>query len=109
MKNIAKAERPKSAGAMLPPRPLRGSGKVVQTIFRPERREGKSCIPTMNQSFADSRILKISNFRTFRIAVFGDGMGSRAQGHLAALAVHRPSVYHTDRRSVMQVLRRQPG
>src|SRR5271156_1739318 len=68
MKNIAKAERPKSAGAMLPPRPLRGSGKNVQTTFRPERREGNSCIPTLNQTFADSRILKISKFRTFRIA-----------------------------------------
>src|SRR5271155_3862452 len=68
MKNIAKAERPKSAGAMLSPRPLRGSGKVVQTTFRPERREGNSCIPTLNQTFADSRILKIPKFRTFRIA-----------------------------------------
>src|SRR5580658_6481812 len=60
MKNIANADRPKSAGAMLPPRPLRRSGKVAQTACNSDRREGKSCIPTLNQTFADSRILKIS-------------------------------------------------
>src|ERR1700722_15853682 len=68
MKNIANADRPKSAGAMLPPRPLRGSGKVAQTACNSDRREGKSFIPTLNQTFADSRILKISKFPTFRIA-----------------------------------------
>src|ERR1700677_5171291 len=68
MKNIANADRPKSAGAMLPPRPLRRSGKVAQTACNSDRREGKSCIPTLNQTFADSRILKISKFHTFRIA-----------------------------------------
>src|ERR1700721_578333 len=68
MKNIANADRPKSVGAMLPPRPLRGSGKVAQTACNSDRREGKSCIPTLNQTFADSRILKISKFPTFRIA-----------------------------------------
>src|ERR1700731_4439922 len=69
MKNIANADRPKSVGAMLPPRPLRRSGKVAQTACNSDRREGKSCIPTLNQTFADSRILKISKFPTFRIAV----------------------------------------
>src|SRR5271155_5352252 len=69
MKNIANADRPKSVGAMLPPRPLRRSGKVAQTACNSDRREGKSCIPTLNQTFADSRILKISKFHTFRIAV----------------------------------------
>src|SRR5271167_4777690 len=68
MKNIANADRPKSVGAMLPPRPLRRSGKVAQTACNSDRREGKSCIPTLNQTFADSRIPKISKFRTFRIA-----------------------------------------
>src|SRR5277367_5078947 len=68
MKNIANADRPKSSTAMLPPRPLRGSGKVAQTAFSSKRRDGKSCIPTLNQTFADSRILKISKFHTFRIA-----------------------------------------
>src|ERR1700685_1391380 len=68
MKNIANADRPKSAAAMLPPRPLRRSGKVAQTACNSDRREGKSCIPTLNQTFADSRILKISKFPTFRIA-----------------------------------------
>src|ERR1700690_1534093 len=69
MKNIANADRPKSAAAMLPPRPLRRSGKVAQTACNSDRREGKSCIPTLNQTFADSRILKISKFPSFRIAV----------------------------------------
>src|SRR5271167_2188861 len=68
MKNIANADRPKSATAMLPPRPFRGSEKVAQTACNSDRREGKSCIPTLNQTFADSRILKISKFRTCRIA-----------------------------------------
>src|ERR1700722_11839105 len=68
MKNIANADRPKSAGAMLPPRPLRGSGKVAQTACNSDRREGKSFIPTLNQTFADSRILKISKFPTCRSA-----------------------------------------
>src|SRR5271170_2729654 len=82
MNNIANADRPKSAGAMLPPRLLRGSGKVAQTACNSDRREGKSCIPTLNQTFADSRILKISKFRTFRIAV-----GKLANWHpLRALA-----------------------
>src|ERR1700674_1086589 len=73
MKNIANADRPKSVGAMLPPRPLRRSGKVAQTACNSDRREGKSCIRTLNQTFADSRILKISKFRTFRIAASEGG------------------------------------
>src|SRR5271169_2462982 len=68
MKNIANADRPKSVGAMLPPRPFRRSGKVAQTACNSDRREGKRCIPTLNQTFADSRILKIPKFPTFRIA-----------------------------------------
>src|ERR1700677_4392666 len=80
MKNIANADRPKSVGAMLPPRPLRRSGKVAQTACNSDRREGKSCIPTLNQTFADSRILKISKFPTFRIADVSrvDGLVGRA-------------------------------
>ncbi len=62
MKNIAKAERPKSAISMLPPRPFRVSGKVAHTDFNSDRRQGKSCIPTVNQTFADSQILKIPYF-----------------------------------------------
>src|SRR5580704_11361621 len=81
MKNIANADRPKSAGAMLPPRPLRRSGRVAQTACNSDRSEGKSCIPTLNQTFADSRILKISKFPTFRIAV-------RAPGERQAFGVH---------------------
>src|ERR1700690_204805 len=80
MKNIANADRPKSVAAMLPPRPLRRSGKVAQTACNSDRREGKSCIPTLNQTFADSRILKISKFPTFRIAVLrGSFRGSCQQ------------------------------
>ena len=66
MKNIANADRPKSSTAMLPPRPLRKSGKVPQTDVRPERRDGKSRIPTLNQTFADSQIRK-RQFLTFGI------------------------------------------
>src|ERR1700685_3390805 len=80
MKNIANADRPKSAAAMLPPRPFRGSGKVAQTACNSDRREGKSCIPTLNQTFADSRILKISKFPTFRIAAQGRSADAVAGG-----------------------------
>src|ERR1700679_4240586 len=79
MKNIANADRPKSAVAMLPPGPFRGSGKVAQTACNSDRREGKSCIPTLNQTFADSRILKISKFPTFRIAA-DDRLGGKRSG-----------------------------
>ena len=57
-KNIENAVKPKSVIAILPPRPFRKSGKVTQAAFKPHRREGKSCIPTVNQTFADLRILK---------------------------------------------------
>src|ERR1700689_2026825 len=85
MKNIANADRPKSVGAMLPPRPLRRSRKVAQTACNSDRREGKSCIPTLNQTFADSRILKISKFPTFRIA--GGGMQPVGAGRLGGVLV----------------------
>src|SRR5712692_8315285 len=68
MKNIAKADRPKSAMAILPPRPFRRSGKVAQAAFKPARRDGKSFIPSVNHFSRDSRILKISPAATFRIA-----------------------------------------
>src|SRR5277367_2364005 len=87
MKNIANADRPKSVGAMLPPRPFRGSGKVAQTACNSDRREGKSCIPTVNQTFADSRILKISKFRTFRIA---DSAGRPASAGFSTRGGPRP-------------------
>ena len=48
MKNIAKADSPKSAMEILPPRPLRGSGKAAHTALRPERSDGKSSIPRVN-------------------------------------------------------------
>jgi hypothetical protein len=50
-----------------PARPLRKSGKVAQTAFSSKRRDGKRRIPTVNQTFADSRIRK-RKFLTFRIA-----------------------------------------
>src|ERR1700678_1107855 len=77
MKNIANADRPQSVGAMFPPRPFRASGKVAQTACNSDRREGKSCIPTVNQTFADSRIRKISKFRTFRIAARQGALDAR--------------------------------
>ena len=55
MKNIENAARPKSAISILPPRPFRASGKLAHMAFRPDRREGRSCIPTLNQTFANSR------------------------------------------------------
>ena len=59
MKNGAKADSPKSAMAILPPRPFRGSGKAAQTAFKLAKRDGKSFIPTVNHSSGDLGILKI--------------------------------------------------
>jgi hypothetical protein len=94
MKNIANAERPKSAGAMLPPRPLRESGKVAQTARNSDRRDGKSCTPTLNQTFADSRIRKISKLATFRIAgKLGDSyVATKYRFVMGAQFVHRPTM-----------------
>src|ERR1700739_2430047 len=94
MKNIANADRPKSAGAMLPPRPLRRSGKVAQTACNSDRREGKSCIPTLNQTFADSRILKISKFPTFRIAGVKYEFGDRPPTDIRVLADELGGEFH---------------
>ena len=62
MKNMENADRPKSAMAILPPRPFRGSGKAAQMAFKPARRDGKSFIPMVNHFFSDSGILKIRYF-----------------------------------------------
>src|SRR5271166_1169979 len=53
MKNMAKADRPKSATAMLPLRPLRGSGNAAQTAFRPDKSDAKIPIPSANHVSAD--------------------------------------------------------
>src|SRR6266852_947828 len=75
MKNIAKADRPKSAIAILPPRPFRGSGKVAQTAFKSARRDGKSFTHMANHVFNDLGIPKISPTATFRIAaIWPDGL-----------------------------------
>src|SRR5271170_6633824 len=63
MKNIAKADSPKSLTAILPARPLRRSEKVAQTAFRPARRDVKSFIPSLNQTFSDSRRAFFDSFR----------------------------------------------
>src|ERR1700704_1500670 len=79
MKNMAKAERPKSAMAILPVRPCRGSGKAAQVAFSPESRDGNSSIPTVNHLLGDLRIPKMHilqnlfqessvKYTTFRIA-----------------------------------------
>src|SRR5512136_2114764 len=68
MKNIANADRPKSAMAILPLRPCRGSGKAAQTAFKSARRDGKSLIPMVNHFSSDLGILKIRLAATFRIA-----------------------------------------
>jgi len=62
MKNIAKAESPKSAIPMLPPRPFRVSGNVAHTAFKPDRREDKTCFPTLNHFPDDLGIGKILYF-----------------------------------------------
>jgi hypothetical protein len=65
MKNIAKADKPKSAMAILPPRPFRGSGKAVQTAFKSARRDGKSFTHRVNHFSNGLGILKISPCRYF--------------------------------------------
>jgi hypothetical protein len=62
MKNMAKADRPKSATAMLPLRPFRGSGKPVQTERKPANSEGNRIIPMVNHLSGDLGILKICYF-----------------------------------------------
>ena len=62
MKNMAKADSPKSAIAILPPRPLRGSGKAAQTAFKPASRDVKSFIPMVNHFFSGLGIPKIRYF-----------------------------------------------
>src|SRR5208282_4313103 len=48
MKNMANAGRPKSAMAILPLRPLRGSGNAAQTAFSSDRSGAKISIPSVN-------------------------------------------------------------
>ncbi len=48
MKNMAKADSPKSAMPMLPLRPLRGSGNDAQTAFSPQKSDAKTSIPSVN-------------------------------------------------------------
>jgi hypothetical protein len=66
MKNIAKAERPKSATAILPPRPLRESGKAAQTAFKPARRDGNSFIHMVNHFSGNLGIPKLAAATTFK-------------------------------------------
>src|ERR1700710_3028510 len=76
---MAKAERPKSAMAISPVRPCRGSGKAAQVAFSPESRDGNSSIPTVNHFLGDLRIPQMHilqnlfqessvKYTTFRIA-----------------------------------------
>jgi hypothetical protein len=64
MKNIANAERPKPAIAIVPRRPFRRSGNVAQTALRPARSEDKSRAPFLNPNFPDSGIPFFDSFRT---------------------------------------------
>src|SRR5260370_1417460 len=68
MKTIAKADRPKFAMAILPPRPFRGSGKAAQTAFKSARRDGKSFTHMVNHFSNGLGILKLAPAATFRIA-----------------------------------------
>ncbi len=67
MKTMANADNPKSATAILPPRPLRGSGSAAQTAFRPDRSDAKFFIPGVNHVSADLRIRKIHFWPTFKL------------------------------------------
>src|SRR5208337_1851827 len=69
MKNMANAAKPKSAMAILPLRPLRGSGNAAQTAFRPDNSDAKISIPSVNHVSADLGIRKMRP--TFGIAVGG--------------------------------------
>src|SRR3981081_1054839 len=64
----AKAERPKSATAILPPRPLRESGKAAQTAFKPARRDVNSFIHMVNHFSGNLGIPKLAAATTFRTA-----------------------------------------
>src|SRR4030081_2631313 len=79
MKNIAKAERPKSATAILPPRPLRESGKAAQTAFKPARTDGNSFIHMVNHFSGNLGIPKLAAATTFRTA---DAPVGSTEGHL---------------------------
>src|ERR1700693_4860814 len=68
MKNIAKADSPKSAIAILPPRPFRESAKVAQTAFKCAKSDGNSFIHMVNHFPTDLGIPKMSAAATFRIA-----------------------------------------
>src|SRR3979490_2988365 len=68
MKNIANADRPKSAIAILPPRPFRGSGKAAQTAFKSVRSDGKSFIHIVNHFLMIWESPKSAPTATFRIA-----------------------------------------
>jgi hypothetical protein len=85
MKNIANADRPKSAAAMLPPRPLRGSGKVAQTAFKSERRDGKSCIPTLIRLLLIHESGKFQNFVLLELLTVSE-KGRQARGVMLGLA-----------------------
>src|SRR6266567_872398 len=58
VKNIENADKPKSAIAMLPPRPCRVSGNVPHTAFSSSSREGSSSILILNHFLLRLRILK---------------------------------------------------
>jgi hypothetical protein len=85
MKNIANADRPKSAAAMLPPRPLRGSGKVAQTAFKSERRDGKSCIPTLIRLLLIHESGKFQTFVLLELLTVSE-KGRQARGVMLGLA-----------------------
>src|SRR5467141_696687 len=58
VKNIENADKPKSAIAMLPPRPCRVSGNLPHTAFSSSSREGSSSILILNHFLLRLRILK---------------------------------------------------
>ena len=101
MKNIAKADRPKSAMAILPLRPLRGSGNAAQTAFRPERSDAKTSIPSVNHVSADLGIRKMRP--TFRIAGSQTELLTRPQRRSESSLPERPIIEAYDRSTTIRL------
>ena len=59
------------------PRPYSPSGAATQILGVTKRRDGKSCIPTLNQTFAESPFLKIQNFILLELL---EGAGAEKEG-----------------------------
>src|SRR5450755_3535733 len=87
--------------AILPPRPLRGSGKAAQTAFKPARRDGNSFIHRVNHFSNSLGIPKISRcplllelLRRHRWASQGGGWGREGDVHHHPVVAMEPARHH---------------